>query len=88
MRRVIDYDMIFHQPGDPAPCSGTTKPAYEIDGYRYNSDLPEITLETPTIDFSDVPHDITFDAVLLVVRVGSAPRNPLLKNTVKVSLPC
>jgi len=87
MRRVIDYDLIFHQPGEPAPCSGTTKPVYEIDGYRYKGDLPEITLEKPTIDFSDVPH-APFDKVLLVLRIGSVPNNLLRKNTLKVSLPC
>lgn len=69
--------LIFNEPGDTAPWSGTATPLDVIDSHAmhgesiwYETDVPDIVLESPsTIDFGPVPQDMTqYRAVHFRVR--------------------
>ena len=62
----LNDNLIFNDSGDPAPWSGSIRPADLVhshtihgSGVWYESDLPEITPETTSIDFGNVPETLT-----------------------------
>lgn len=63
----IDEDLVYNEPGAPPPWDGAVTPNDLLDSHAmhgdsiwYESDLPEITLETgPTLDFGPVPQGLT-----------------------------
>jgi hypothetical protein len=63
----LNDTLIFNFPGDPAPWSGTATPNQLIDSHAmhgtsiwYQSDLPELTLESgPSIAFGGIPQGMT-----------------------------
>jgi len=62
----LNDDLIFHHPGETPPWPGTERPSDLLTshtihgtGVWYDTDIPEITLETPAVDFGNVPEGLT-----------------------------
>lgn len=63
---ALNSAMTFNSSGDPAPWPGSATPNNVINGHTmhtegiwYDTDLPEIDLPAPSLDFIDIPEGLT-----------------------------
>lgn len=78
----LNQNMIFYAQGQTAPWVGTATPNDVINGHTmhgngvwYDTDLPEITLETPSVNFGDVPEGMTqYRAVRFRIQTARTTR--------------